>query len=372
MSARRRNEPDLNTAVNAFMRLDRRAQVIVLAVAAAAAVVVGVLYLSGAFRREQAKLPPAGPGSATTQVAPHEAPTSKKPPKVRPGSVDGASATASMDLGDPLLLGNPSNASAGSSGDRNNYLLNRPIYALSWNDATGTPNWVSWRTVASNFGNGERAGGFDADPDLPAGFKRVGHTDYSGSGFDRGHMCPKADRDATSELAALTFLTSNIIPQAPNVNQKAWEQLESYARGIVTRQHLRLYTVAGPWGRRGRGLNGWTETTGHGDKVVVPAECWKVIVAIPDFAGPDDPNRVGPDARVIAVVMPNDNDAVGDAWAGFRVTPAQIEQKTGYRFFTNLRPEVAEALRNKLDTEPIAPPKPNNYGRPRPGRNESK
>jgi endonuclease G, mitochondrial len=45
--------------------------------------------------------------------------------------------------GTHLLLGNPSNATAETT-NFNNYLIERPQYALSYSRDRGTPNWVSW------------------------------------------------------------------------------------------------------------------------------------------------------------------------------------------------------------------------------------
>jgi endonuclease G len=180
-------------------------------------------------------------------------------------------------------------------------------------------------------------------------------------------MCPRSDRSATEEMSFATFVMTNIIPQAPNVNGKAWNNLENYCRDMVRRGGAagkRLYLVAGPAGRGGRGSRGRRETIGGGSRavVVVPAECWKVIVAVPD-EGADDPGRITADARVIAVVMPNDNDEVGDEWAKYRVTVAAIEQRTGLRFFDRLAPDVAEALRRKVDDMAVLPPRPMGRGR---------
>ena len=241
----------------------------------------------------------------------------------------------------------------------------KPYFALSYNDANGTPNWVSWRVTTADFGSAPRKREFDPDPDLPLGFKRIGHRDYTGSGFDRGHMCPHGDRDADPAMTADTFLMTNIIPQAGNVNQKAWANLETYSRDLVSKQGRRLYVVSGPSGRGGRGEKGPADTIGSG-KVVVPAECWKVVVAIPEDGGPDDPAKVTADARVIAVVMPNDQNAVGEEWGSFRVRPADVERRTGYRFFDRLRADVAEALRNRVDTVVIPPPEPRRPARERP------
>lgn len=86
-----------------------------------------------------------------------------------------------------LKLGNPSNA---GNSDLNNYLMEKPEFALSYNCAKGTANWVSWQLNQSWLGNAERKDNFRPDPDLPSGCYAVRPTDYRGIGYDRGHMTP--------------------------------------------------------------------------------------------------------------------------------------------------------------------------------------
>ena len=257
-----------------------------------------------------------------------------------------------------MLLGNPSNATANGSG-ANNYLMLKPYFALSYNATNGTPNWVSWRVTAADLGTAARKQTFDTDNTLPASFYHVTHADYSGSGFDRGHMCPHGDRQASTDMSYATFVMTNIIPQAPNVNRKAWDQLEIYGRELVRRDHARIYVIAGPSGRGGVGSAGPRDTIAHGS-VVVPSECWKIIVVVPESGGDQDLSKINAATRVIAVIMPNDDTKVGDEWAGFRTSPAQIESHTGLHFFTNFAPDIASALRQKIDAEHIPPPRPFN------------
>lgn len=257
-----------------------------------------------------------------------------------------------------LFLGNPSGAKADKS-LRDNYLLVRSQYALSYNDAKGTANWVSWRLRAEDLGDAPRQRMFSPDPMLPPGFYRVTHQDYSNSGFDRGHMCPHSDRDATEAGAAETFLMTNIIPQSPSVNQRSWAMLEVYARQLVSGGKYTLFVVSGPWGQGGSGLKGPAETIARG-RVVVPAESWKIIVVVPTAAA-GDPLKVTASTRVIAVRVPNDEGLKTLEWAGFRTTIADIERQTGLRFLTNLKPEVAEVLRNRKDNQSIPVPETPRY-----------
>lgn len=316
-------DPDLRRLNNAFQRLDPRSQLLVVALLVIAATVFVFVYLHN------------------QQV--HQARQSQAPSQPSVGTVN-------------LLLGNPSNATA-DPGTRDNYLMVKPFFTLSYNDENGAPNWVSWRVTFADLGDAPRARVFEPDPTLPPSFKRVFSHDYTASGFDRGHICPHGDRSANTDMSYATFVMTNIVPQAPNVNRKAWEQLESYCRELVTAQHAHLYIHAGPAGRGGRGSEGPRDSIGNG-KVLIPASCWKVVVVVPDGGAVDDLANINAGTRVIAVLMPNDNDRVGDEWAHFRTSAAQIEAQTGLRFFTSIAPDVAQVLRQKIDTMPIPPPPP--------------
>jgi endonuclease G len=258
-----------------------------------------------------------------------------------------------------LALGNPSGATDDPA-DADNFLMRKPYYALSYNNAKGTPNWVSWCLRESDLGDAPR-GQFYPDPDLPASFKHVTPRDYTGSGFDRGHMCPRSDRTSTPEAANATFAMTNIVPQAPALNQKVWADFEDYCRDLVRKRHQTLYIVAGPQGRGGTGTNGAAETIARG-KVTVPANCWKVVLALEGGeGGPADVGRVGPDTRVIGVTMPNEESA-GHGWVRHRTSVADIEQLTGYRFFDRVPAEVIGPLKAKVDDGRVPASRPRRPG----------
>jgi len=179
---------------------------------------------------------------------------------------------------------------------------------------------------------------------------------YTGSGFDRGHLCPRSDRTATAEAANATFAMTNIIPQAPHVNQRAWADLEDYCRNLVERKHQTLYVVAGPAGRGGEGSKGPKDTIAGG-KVAVPAKCWKVVLAVGNgVGGPSDAEKVSRDSRLIAVVMPNDQ-SVGHGWAKYRTTAKEVEALTGYRFFDRVPRDVIDPLKEKVDEVRVPAPR---------------
>src|SRR5437764_807980 len=74
-----------------------------------------------------------------------------------------------------------------------------------------------------------------------------------------------------------TFRTTNIVPQAPNCNQRGWERLESYCRELAKQGHV-LQIACGPHGVGGTGKDGHKEEIGKGKvEITVPAKVWKVI-----------------------------------------------------------------------------------------------
>ena len=93
-------------------------------------------------------------------------------------------------------------------------------------------------------------------------------------------------------------------------------------------------------------------------KVTVPSACWKIVVIVTESGGDDDLSKINADTRVIAIIMPNDNDLVGDRWAEYRTSVAEVERRTGYHFFDRLPADVSAALKQKVDKTRIASTEP--------------
>jgi len=189
---------------------------------------------------------------------------------------------------------------------------------------------VSWHLTDEWDGTLTRIDTFRPDPQLPASFNRVHQFDYSGSGFDRGHMVPSADRRATLPMNQQTFLMDNIIPQAPDNNQFTWNNMEQDLRALTPVNEL--YIISGGAGIGGSGDNGFALTIAGG-KVTVPAQTWKVALVIPK--GENDISRVDCSSRTIAVIVPNTNFTNTD-WTTYLTTVDAVEALTGYDFFSNL------------------------------------
>ena len=235
-------------------------------------------------------------------------------------------------LANSLPFGNPSGATTDPA-NKDNYLVIHDSYLLSYSNSRGTLNWIAWRTTRSDLGEHLPRHLFDPDPTLPAGFKRIQYYDYSGSGYDRGHMVPSADRFGNKQRNEETFLMTNIVPQTGDLNQFTWNKLEMYARSLVYKGS-ETYTIAGVYGENGR----------LRDRVTVPTNCWKVIVV---FSRGRTTIEKGP--RIIAVDMPNIDGIEDDPWEKYRTTVRAIEKKTGYDLFSALPGELQDRLETVVD-----------------------
>ncbi|WCT12318.1 DNA/RNA non-specific endonuclease [Mucilaginibacter jinjuensis] len=246
-----------------------------------------------------------------------------------------------------LLFGNPSGATTSAVTSADNYLIDQGYYVESYNNTKAEPNWVSWHLDNSNTTNqSARLNNFAAFSGLPTGFYAVQSTSYSGSGFDRGHNCPSADRTSSTNANSATFLMTNMIPQAPQNNQQTWANLENYLR-TLTDANYEVYIIMGSYGSGGSGSQGGTTTSINGGKVNVPSNVWKVAIVLPK--GDGDLSRVTSSTRVIAVNTPNINTINSD-WTKYIVTVRDIEKATGYNLFSALPQSVQDAIETKTDS----------------------
>jgi endonuclease G len=251
-------------------------------------------------------------------------------------------------LSEHLTLGNPSGATADIAQPAN-YLLLKAQYALSYHRDRGIPNWVSWHLSPDWRGSAPRQDDFRPDATLPAGWYKVQSNSYTGSGFDRGHNCPSADRTNTVADNSATFLMTNMMPQAPRNNQQTWANLEDYTRTFLSTGN-EVYVICGSYGRGGTGTNGFVQTIDQG-RVTVPARCWKVVVILP--TGTNDASRVTASTRVIAIDTPNDN-AISTSWGSYRTSVDAIEAATGLDILSAVAPAIQQAIEARVDDGPIS------------------
>jgi len=93
------------------------------------------------------------------------------------------------------------------------------------------------------------------------------HTDdYTGSGFDRGHLAPAADMVWDEKAMRECFYTTNIAPQYPSFNRGEWKELEFRVRNeAIERDSLVVY------------VGSIFEKPGKTGKLFIPSSFYKII-----------------------------------------------------------------------------------------------
>lgn len=190
--------------------------------------------------------------------------------------------------------------------------LCRTGFAVGHDPRARTPAWVIERLGLSSL-NGvvSRTDNFRADPDLAPG-RRAELDDYSGSGYDRGHMAAAGNLTWSNQAMTESFYLSNIAPQNPTLNRGAWARLEESIRTWVL-ERTDLVVITGP-------VFGSQDQTVGRSPVRVPQAFYKIVF---------DPVR----REAVAFVYPNNPPGTADP-AAFRVPIEQIEIMTGLRFLS--------------------------------------
>ncbi|MCS6901608.1 MAG: DNA/RNA non-specific endonuclease [Myxococcales bacterium] len=260
--------------------------------------------------------------SATATTAPTA-------PAARPGK--GKATSVHLTMGIPT-----------DGDDSDDHLMVKPQYALSYNKRLNNPNWVSWNLNGSHFGNVPRfKGKFLVDESLPADFYRVRHDDYTGSGFDRGHLVRSEERTKTPADNEATFLMVNILPQYHDLNAGPWLRFEEYCQRLAQKENKELFLVAGGIFPKK------PQTIGKG--VAVPEATYKIVVVLDRNQSIEHVNET---TRVIAVSMPNKEGIRGEPWGQYRTTVAALEKATRYNFLSDLPESLQSSLENRKDTGP--------------------
>ena len=99
-------------------------------------------------------------------------------------------------------------------------------FTVSYNHSTLVPNWVAYELTASEL-DGQydtRSSNFSRDPNLKG--KQASREDYSRSGWDKGHMAPKADLRWSEKAYWQSHYFPNICPQNHDLNRYDWNTLE--------------------------------------------------------------------------------------------------------------------------------------------------
>ena len=148
-------------------------------------------------------------------------------------------------------------------------------FMIEYATAKKHPKWVAWPLYRAHIGSSGRNEAWQFDPRIPEEYRphRNGGDDNDFRGYDRGHLCPSADRTASVEMNRQTFMYSNMSPQIGAFNQKIWATLEEKVRGWAGGLDT-LYICAGGTILKESDIMAYTSPS----KMAVPKYYFKVIL----------------------------------------------------------------------------------------------
>lgn len=124
------------------------------------------------------------------------------------------------------------------------YDKDRVNFCTEWDCDKKSQRWSCYQLHRGFSGNHSRTGSFTADPALSEGDYWAEYTYFPS--FDRGHICPSADRTFSKEANDQTFYMSNMQPQYHAFN--GFDSKNNKNKGLWLRMEQQLQTWAGNLG----------------------------------------------------------------------------------------------------------------------------
>jgi endonuclease G len=208
------------------------------------------------------------------------------------------------------------------------YLIQHTYFTLSYSELNRQSEWVAYNLTPSLInGLQERTDDFRIDPKVKN--NPVGSGDYSGSGYDRGHLCPAGDMKLNLTSMSETFYMSNMSPQEPSFNRGIWETLESRVRTWANEKNG-IYVITGSI------LKNICGSIKNGT-ISVPCSYYKIVF-----------KDNGSEKVAIALIL--NNQGISSSLISFATSIDNIESLTGIDFFSGLSDDIENKLESTINT----------------------
>jgi len=224
-------------------------------------------------------------------------------------------------------------------------------YSLEWDNKKIANRWTCYELHAGNtMSNVGRKDDFKADA---AVYNSSELSDYSNSGFSRGHLCPSADRLCSTEQNKQTFFLTNMQPQYQSHNGGLWSRLETQVRDYATNDSYSdshcdtLYVVKAATITDKVNING-SEVDGiYAEKcngrLLVPKYFYMALLHY---------NKATDTYHALAFWTEHLSTTQPVTYLGdYAITIDELEKRTGIDFFCNLPDEIENAVEAEADLD---------------------
>lgn len=211
-------------------------------------------------------------------------------------------------------------------------------YSVEWDCDKKAQRWSCYEMDASNsVVNWKRSSWektawegdpFQEDTAIPEAY-RTTLADYRGSGYDRGHICPSADRQNSKDANEQTFYLSNMQPQVNGFNAGVWANMENQLRNTWNTSTYRdiLYVC------KGGTIDNASQIAGYAkNDLIVPKYFFAAILAVKN----GQYKAIG-----LWFEHKKNNDNV---LSNYVVSIDELEKLTGIDFFCNLPDSIEDKV----------------------------
>jgi len=209
----------------------------------------------------------------------------------------------------------------------NDEIITHSYYTLSYNENHEQANWIAYKLTKHMIRNGlhDRKNNFRSDNKVRNQSSQL--SDYKGSGYDRGHLCPAGDMKISKVAMSESFYMSNISPQSPSFNRGIWKSLESIVRTWAI-ENDEIYVVTGPI---------LTDIIGEigSNSVSIPKYYYKVIL---DYKEPE--------LKGIGFILENKKSQL--SLSSYAISIDEVEELTGIDFFSSLPDDIENDNKGSL------------------------
>jgi len=211
--------------------------------------------------------------------------------------------------------------------------IDNESFDIGYSESRQNPVWVGYYVGPSVVpGKFKRPRTFQTDRRTVS---KVGHRDYTRSGYDRGHMAPNhaiATRYGAGGQAE-TFRMSNIVPQKPDLNRQVWRRIEEMEADHWAVDLDGVWVITGPVFDEDRQF-----LKKAAPRIDIPDAFYKVVVDEHIPEGLDAPSP-----RVLAFLVPQDVSG-SESVIEFLVSVDWIEERTGLDLMPDLPDEVEAGI----------------------------
>lgn len=212
-------------------------------------------------------------------------------------------------------------------------LIEHMAYTVSYNPENMIPNWVAWKLDSTDLiERVAQQNKFFPDSMLDDDIA-ITTDEYTGCGWDRGHMCPRGDNKWHKTAMKECNYMTNVCPQNSNLNRGDWKELEEKCRkwAAVEPVYITCGSILYDTPKYGY--------IGAQYKIRIPDAFFKVILTGLDSGTP----------KAIGFIYKNESgNNKRDKYVN---SVDQVERITGYDFFSALPDDIENKIEQSFDLD---------------------